>query len=127
MFVIYGVALLSGCMFVGSFIGNILGLITGVNSDVGGVGFAMLLLLIVTNSKKITSILPKEYEKGIDFWSKMFIPVIIAMSMSQNVVAALSQGWLAIAAGLGVVAVAFMFVPILNKLAPNKADKEEAE
>lgn len=127
MFVIYGVALLSGCMFVGSFIGNILGLVTGVNSDVGGVGFAMLLLLIVTNSKKITSILPKEYEKGIDFWSKMFIPVIIAMSMSQNVVAALSQGWLAIAAGLGVVAVAFMFVPILNKLAPNKADKEEAE
>ncbi len=124
---IYGVALLSGCMFVGSFIGNILGLLTGVNSDVGGVGFAMLLLLIVTNSKKITSILPKDYEKGIDFWSKMFIPVIIAMSMSQNVVAALSQGWLAIAAGLGVVVVAFAFVPILNKLAPNKENKEDAE
>ncbi len=124
---IYGVALLSGCMFVGSFIGNIIGLITGVNSDVGGVGFAMLLLLIATNSKKVNSFLPKEYEKGIDFWSKMFIPVIIAMSMSQNVVAALSQGWLAIAAGLGVVAVAFAFVPILNKLAPNKENKEEAE
>lgn len=124
---IYGVALLSGCMFVGSFIGNILGLITGVNSDVGGVGFAMLLLLIVTNSKKVNAILPKDYEKGIDFWKNMFIPVIIAMSMSQNVVAALSQGWLAIAAGLGVVAVAFVFVPILNKTAPDKADKEEAE
>ena len=124
---IYGVALLSGCMFVGSFIGNILGLLTGVNSDVGGVGFAMLLLLIVTNSKKVNSWLPEDYKKGIDFWSKMFIPVIIAMSMSQNVVAALSQGWLAIAAGLGVVLVAFMFVPILNKLAPNKADKEDAE
>ena len=124
---IYGVALLSGCMFIGSFIGNILGLITGVNSDVGGVGFAMLLLLLATNSKKVNSFLPKDYEKGIDFWSKMFIPVIIAMSMSQNVVAALSEGWLAIAAGLGVVAVSFMFVPILNKLAPNKADKEDAE
>ncbi len=124
---IYGVALLSGCMFVGSFVGNILGLLTGVNSDVGGVGFAMLLLLIVTNSKKVNSILPKDYEKGIDFWSNMFIPVIIAMSMSQNVVAALSQGWLAIAAGIGVVAVSFIFVPILNKIAPNKADKEEAE
>jgi malonate transporter MadL subunit len=125
--VIYGVALLSGCMFVGSFIGNILGLLTGVNSDVGGVGFAMLLLLIVTNSKKVNSWLPEDYKKSIDFLSKIFIPVIIAMSMSQNVVAALSQGWLAIAAGLGVVLVAFMFVPILNKLAPNKADKEDAE
>ncbi len=124
---IYGVALLAACMFVGSLIGNILGVITGINSDIGGVGFAMLLLLIVTNSKKLTSLLPKDYEKGIDFWKSMFIPIIIAMSMSQNVVAALSQGWLALVAGLGVVAVAFMFVPLLNKLVPEKKDKEEAK
>ena len=44
---IYGVALLAGCMFLGSLVGNILGLITGLGSDIGGVGFAMLLLLIV--------------------------------------------------------------------------------
>ena len=124
---IYGVALLAGCMFVGSFIGNILGLITGINSDIGGVGFAMLLLLIVTNSKKASSILPKDYDKGIEFWKNMFIPVIIAMSMSQNVVAALSQGWLALVAGLGVVMVAFMFIPLLNKIAPEKLDKEETK
>ena len=54
---IYGVALLAGCMFIGSFIGNILGILTGLNSDIGGVGFAMLLLLFVTNSKKINKIL----------------------------------------------------------------------
>ena len=124
---IYGVVLLAGCMFIGSLIGNILGLITGINSDVGGVGFAMLLLLIVTNSKKLTSVLPEDYEKGINFWKNMFIPVIIAMSMSQNVVAALSQGWLALVAGLGVVVVAFMFIPLINKIAPEKADKEETK
>ena len=54
---IYGVALLAGCMFVGSFFGNLLGLATGLGSDIGGVGFAMLLLLLVTNSKKITLIM----------------------------------------------------------------------
>ena len=122
---IYGVALLAACSFLGSFIGNILGLITGINSNIGGVGFAILFLLIVTNSKKAESILPKDYDKGIIFWKNMFIPIVIAMSMSQNVVAALSQGWLALVAGVGVVLVAFLMMPIINKLFPEKQDKEE--
>ena len=58
---IYGVALLAGCMFVGSFVGNLLGLLTGLNSDIGGVGFAMILLLLVTNSPKINKLLPEKY------------------------------------------------------------------
>ena len=117
---IFGVAILAGCMLVGSFIGELLGLLTGINSDIGGVGFAMLLLLLITNSKKIASILPKDYDKGIDFWKNMFLPIIIALSMSQNVVAALSEGWLALVAGLGVVIVAFLLIPVFNKLFPDK-------
>ena len=123
---IYGVALLAGCMWLGSFIGELLGLLTGINSDIGGVGFAMLFLLIVTNSEKISSKLPKDYEKGIEFWKNMFLPIIVAMSMSQNVIAALSEGWLALAAGLGVVVVAFLLIPLFNKLAPEK-DSEEGK
>ena len=122
---IYGVALLAGCMWLGSFIGELLGLLTGINSDIGGVGFAMLFLLIVTNSEKISSKLPKDYEKGIEFWKNMFLPIIVAMSMSQNVIAALSEGWLALAAGLGVVVVAFLLIPLFNKLAPEKCSKED--
>ena len=38
--VIYGLALLSGCFFGGMLLGDILGMITGVGSNVGGVGFA---------------------------------------------------------------------------------------
>ena len=128
---IYGVAILAGCMLVGSFVGELLGLLTGINSDIGGVGFAMLLLLLITNSKKITSILPKGYDKGIDFWKNMFLPIIIALSMSQNVVAALSEGWLALAAGLGVVVVAFLLIPVFNKMFPdkdgNKSNDKEAQ
>lgn len=126
IFVIYGVALLAGCMLVGSFVGNVLGILTGLNSDIGGVGFAMLLLLIVTNTK-LSQKMPEGYEKGIDFWQKMFIPVIIAMTASQNVVSALSGGILALAAGLGVVIVAFLLVPVFNKFTSKTTDKNETE
>lgn len=124
---IFGVALLAACFFLGSFIGNLLGLATGLNSDIGGVGFSMLLLLLLTNSKTVNRLMPKGYEKGIDFWKEMFIPVIIAMSASQNVISALSGGWLALAAGVGAVAAAFAMMMLLNKLASKKDDKEEAE
>ena len=124
---IFGVALLAACFLIGSFAGNLLGLATGVNSDVGGVGFAMLLLLVLTNSKTVNRLMPKGYEKGIDFWKEMFIPVIIAMSASQNVVSALSGGWLALAAGLGVVVAAFAMMVLLNKLSSKKDDNQEEE
>ena len=45
--VIYGVALLSFCMLVGVFVGDILGNLIGVQANVGGVGIAMLLLIIL--------------------------------------------------------------------------------
>lgn len=124
---LYGVALLSGCMLVGSFIGNLLGLLTGLNSDIGGVGFAMLLLLLVTNSKKVNEIMPKGYEKGLNFWKEMFIPVIIAMSASQNVISALDGGVLALASGLGVVFVCFLLIPVFNKFIGDSTIEEETE
>ena len=122
--------MLAGCMFVGSFLGNLLGLLTGLNSDIGGVGFAMLLLLLATNSKKLNKILPEGYTKGIDFWKEMFIPVIIAMSASQNVISALDGGILALTAGVGVVVVMQMLIPLFNKFTskPDQTqDKEEVE
>ncbi len=122
---IYGVALLAGCMFIGSYVGNLLGLLTGLNSDIGGVGFAMILLLIVTNSKKINKILPKGYEKGIEFWKEMFIPVIIALSASQNVVSALDGGILALTAGVGVVVVMLLLIPIFNKFISTSSEDED--
>ncbi len=125
---IYGVAILAACMFLGTTIGEIIGLLTGINSDVGGVGFSMLLLLLITNCKKITNLLPAGWEKGIQFWSAMFLPVIIAMSASQNVYSALSGGVVALVAGLAVVVAAFVCLVLLNTLAgkieAKKAGKE---
>ncbi len=125
--VIYGVALLAGCMFLGSFIGNLLGLLIGLNSDIGGVGFAMCFLLMMTNSKKIDKILPEGYTKGLDFWKEMFIPVIIAMSASQNVVSALDGGLLALTAGVGVVVIMLLLIPVFNKFTSKTAKVEDNE
>lgn len=121
---IYGVALLAACMFIGSFIGNLLGIATGLGSDIGGVGFAMLLLLLITSSKKVSEKLPKGYEKGLNFWKEMFIPVIIAMTASQNVFGAISGGILALVAGIASVLVAFIMLPVLNKFARTSNTKE---
>ena len=121
---IYGVALLAGCMFIGSFIGNLIGLWTGLGSDVGGVGFAMILLLIATNSKTVNRILPQNYTKGITFWKEMFIPVIIAMSAAQNVVSALEGGVLALVLGVGVVVIMLLLIPVFNMFSTKKTEDE---
>lgn len=121
---IYGVALLSGCMFVGSFLGNVLGLLTGLNSDIGGVGFAMILLLLLTNSPKITNFLPETYTKGINFWKEIYIPVTIAMSASQNVVSALNGGILALVSGIGVVLIMLSLIPLFNKFTSKETASE---
>ena len=47
--VIYGVALLSGCLIAGLFCGQLLGRLIGVQANVGGVGIAMLLLILVSD------------------------------------------------------------------------------
>ena len=124
---IYGVALLSGCVLIGSIIGNLLGLWTGLNSDIGGVGFAMILLLILTNSKKVNKLLPEGYVKGINFWKEMFIPVIIAMSASQNVVSALDGGVLALVLGVGVVVIMLLLIPVFNMFSPKNNEDETKE
>ena len=122
---IYGVALLAGCMFVGSFIGNLLGLLTGLHSDIGGVGFAMILLILLTNSPKINKFLPEKYTKGIDFWKEMYIPVTIAMSASQNVVSALNGGLLALVLGVGVVLIMLFLIPLFNKFTSKASTSKE--
>lgn len=97
--VIYGVGLLAFCMLAGSFLGDLLGQIIGVQANVGGVGIAMLLLILLVHSTGAHFKLKAASEKGIHFWSALYIPIVVAMAAKQNVVAAVSGGWLAILAG----------------------------
>ena len=124
---IYGVALLAACMFVGSLVGNLLGLVTGLDSDIGGVGFAMLLLILITSSPKVNKVMPQAYTKGIEFWQQMYIPVTIAMAASQNVVSALSGGIIALVLGIGVVLLMLLLIPVFNKFTAKGNENKETE
>lgn len=113
--VIYGVALLAFCYLTGVFLGDVLGALLGVKANVGGVGFAMLLLIILSNKGIDSGWLDKKSQEGIAFWSAMYIPIVVAMSSIQNVVAALSGGVVAILGGVLGVAFGFAFIPILSR------------
>lgn len=113
--IIYGVALLAFCFLTVNYIGDILGALLGVKANVGGVGFAMLLLIILTNKGIDAGWLDKKGQEGIAFWSAMYIPIVVAMSSIQDVVAALSGGTIAVLGGVLGVALGFVFIPILRK------------
>lgn len=110
-----GVALLAGCFIIGQLIGEGLGQWIGINSNVGGVGFAMLLLILSQNELEKKGIFHPEMGEGILFWSKMYIPIIVAMSAVQNVKVAFINGWLAILAGIIPVIICLLFMPLLSK------------
>lgn len=114
--VIYGVALLALCLLLGTYLGNVLGYLMGIDANVGGVGIAMLMLIILSNLSHSKFHLKPMTESGIHFWSAMYIPIVVAMAAKQNVVAALSSGWLAVIAGVGAVVVSFALVPVLTRL-----------
>lgn len=109
---IFGTAIISGCMLAGYAVGEALGALLGVGINVGGVGFSMLCLLCLTNWMGARNKMSKGIQDGIRFWKGMYIPVVVAMSASQDVVSALAQGGVAIVAGLasvlGVVFVIFL-------------------
>jgi malonate transporter MadL subunit len=113
---IYGVAVLAFSYLIGQLFGEYLGAIIGVKANVGGVGFSMILLLVFKEWLQKKGWLDLEFVKGVDFWNKMYIPVIIAMSASQNVLVAVSSGFLAIIIGVIPVVIAFISLPFLIKL-----------
>jgi len=50
------------------------------------------------------------------FWSAMYIPVIVAMSATQNVKAALTGGWVALVVGIIATSICFILIPFLSKM-----------
>ncbi|MFD8381311.1 malonate transporter subunit MadL [Streptomyces sp. NPDC059679] len=114
--VIYGVAALAVCMLAGALVGELLGAVVGVDANVGGVGFAMIMLVLVTHQLRRKGKFPEASEQGVLFWSAMYIPIVIAMASAQNVVKAVTGGPMAILAGLGAVAAGFALVPALARI-----------
>lgn len=111
---IYGTALLAICLVVGLVLGKLLGVVLGVEANVGGVGIAMLLLIVASGKLQSKGLLPPPTQAGVLFWSAIYIPIVVAMAASQNVRGALSGGTVALVAGVVVVVVSFALVPVIS-------------
>jgi len=114
--VIYGVALLAFCSLVGMVIGDALGMVLGVKANVGGVGFAMLLLISLTEWMTRRGRFKPLSASGVAFWSGMYLPIVIAMAAQQNVLGAIKGGPLALLAGVSGVALSFAMVPLIGRI-----------
>lgn len=123
---IYGVFLLCGCFLTGKFLGYQLGQLIGIDGDIGGVGFAMLLLMLASLYLRKKDWLAAETEAGIWFWSSMYIPVIVAMAATQNVKAAFGGGAVAILAGIVATVLGFLLVPVISRMGRRDAKKDRA-
>ncbi len=118
---IYGTALLSFCLVCGLIVGKLIGLAVGIDANVGGVGIAMLLLILISGRLQAAGLMAKPTMKGVLFWSSVYIPIVVAMAASQNVRGAISGGPAAIVAGVAAVAVSFAMVPIISRLGQSDA------
>lgn len=122
--IIYGTALLAVCHLLGIVIGDLIGRALGMTTNVGGVGIAMLLLIIARVYLHKSGRLCATSESGVHYWGAIYIPVVVAMAMQQNVVAALRGGPVALIAAIGSVVVCGLFVSFLNRMEPADADPE---
>jgi len=123
---IYGTALLSLCLLAGLFLGKLLGIVVGVDANVGGVGIAMLLLILIAERLQKSGRLKPLSEKGILFWSSIYIPIVVAMAASQNIIAAIKGGPIGILAGVLAVMVGFALVPVISRLGQSNSDPEKS-
>jgi len=115
---IQGVALLAVCTLLGAYAGDLLGAAIGVKNNVGGVGIAMLLLVVARmwlerQNREGPGETPAGVKAGVGFWAAMYIPIVVAMAANQNVVAALKGGPAVAIAAVLVVAACFVGVPLL--------------
>jgi malonate transporter MadL subunit len=112
--IIYGTALLAVCHLLGIFLGDLLGALLGAKTNVGGVGIAMILLICARLWLHKRGLMPEHTEMGVGFWGAMYIPVVVAMAASQNVVAALRGGPVALLAAFASVLACACCIALLN-------------
>ncbi len=113
--IIYGTALLAACHLLGIFLGDLLGQALGVKTNVGGVGIAMLLLIVARIYMARKDMLPKLTELGVEYWGAMYIPVVVAMAAQQDMVSALRGGPVALLSAFAAVGVCACVIAALNR------------
>ncbi|MGQ9845751.1 MAG: malonate transporter subunit MadL [Caldisericia bacterium] len=116
---IYGLAILTSLFIVGETIGYSLGKLLNVG-DVGGVGFAMLFLILLTNTKYWNEKVAEKTKNGVKFIGAIYVPIIVAMVLQSNILGAFKSGLVAFLAGGVAVVGMLLLTPFLSKFAKIK-------
>ncbi|MBB4008516.1 malonate transporter subunit MadL [Allorhizobium taibaishanense] len=114
--VIFGTALLAACYLIGVMLGEGIAILIGVKANVGGVGIAMILLIACIHRMQKLGWYVPETAKGVTFWAAMYIPVVVAMASTQNVIVAVKSGPLALLAAVLTFLTCFFFVGVINRV-----------
>ncbi|MFV5348375.1 malonate transporter subunit MadL [Acinetobacter soli] len=114
--IIYGTAILAICHLLGDYLGNTLGMLLGVKANVGGVAISMILLILTKELLAKKGYLPQVTQFGVLYWSGMYIPIVVAMSAGQNVVAALSGSVLGIIVSVASLVGTVLVIRYLNRI-----------
>lgn len=120
--VILGTALLAVCFLLGVTLGDILGQLIGVKANVGGVGLAMILLILARLYLAKKDWLPPPTLNGVQYWGAMYIPVVVAMAATQNVLVALRSGRVAVLAAVVGVTLCVVTISVINRLTRDESD-----
>jgi len=114
--VMFGTALLAVCYLLGIVAGDALGILIGVKANVGGVGFAMILLIASLHYAHRRGVMRAGAERGVTFWAALYIPVVVAMAATQNVVVAFKSGMVAVLGATGSVIVCAGMIALINRV-----------
>ena len=113
---IFGVALLALCTLAGALLGDLLGMALHVKSNVGGVGIAMILLILVRTWLQRRGALSHPLKLGIEFWASLYIPIVVAMASIQNVAGAVRGGPVVVTAALASVLLCWGVMALISRM-----------
>lgn len=114
--VIFGTALLAACYLAGIAVGEGIAVLIGVKANVGGVGIAMLFLIFAQYYLQKRGLFAIDTAKGVTFWAMMYIPVVVAMASTQNVIVAFKSGPIALLSAAGAFAICLFFISAINRV-----------
>lgn len=124
---IYGVALMAICSLIGVGIGDLLGDLLHVKANLGGVGFAMILLLMVKAYLERNKALSSGIILGTEFWATMYIPIAVALAATQDVASAVSGGGMVLVAGITTFLLCAVFVGVFTRFDRHRERPETDE
>lgn len=124
---IYGVALMAVCALVGVGIGDFLGELLNVKANLGGVGFAMIMLLGARVYLMKRKALSAGIVLGTEFWATMYIPIAVAMAAVQDVFGAIGSGAMVFVAGIATFVLCAVIVGLFSRFDPNREKPETEE